>query len=217
MTAPRRALIVVDVQQEYFDGILQIQYPPRDETLSNVTRALDVAAQYDIPVVVVQHEAPEGAPAFAIGSPSWTLHPEIERRLKPTWKHVSKAASSVFAGTDVADWLAGQGVDTISIVGYMTNNCDIATAVEAEGLDLSAEILSDASGAIHLANEAGSVSAEQLHQTLMVLLHSNFAAVATTEVWTEAVGNGQALPKGDLGASATQGRSQFDSLPTAVG
>ena len=31
MTAPRRALIVVDVQQEYFDGILQIQYPPRDD------------------------------------------------------------------------------------------------------------------------------------------------------------------------------------------
>lgn len=217
MTAPRRALIVVDVQQEYFDGILQIQYPPRDETLSNVTRALDVASQYDLPVVIVQHEDAEGAPVFAVGSSSWTLHPDIERRVKPTWKRVSKAASSVFAGTDVAGWLAGQGIDTITIVGYMTNNCDLATAVEAEGLGLSAEILSDASGAIHLANEAGSVSAEQLHQTLMVLLHSNFAAVATTEVWTEAVRNGQVLPKSDLGTSATQGRSQFGSLPTAVG
>jgi len=216
MTTPRRALIVVDVQQEYFDGILQIQFPPRDETLSNVTRALDVAAQYDIPVVIVQHEGPKGAPVFAVGSPSWTLHPEIERRLKPTSKHVSKAASSVFAGTDVATWLADQQVNTVTIVGYMTNNCDLATAVEAEGLGLTAEILSDASGAVHLANEVGSVSAEQLHQTLMVLLHSNFAAVATTEVWTEAVRNGHALPKGDLPTSATQGRSQFDPLPTAV-
>lgn len=114
-------------------------------------------------------------------------------------------------------WLADQHVDTVTIVGYMTNNCDLATAVEAEGLGLSAEILSDASGAIHLANEAGSVSAEQLHQTLMVLLHSNFAAVATTEVWAEAVSNGQALPKGDLATSATHGRSQFDSIPTVVG
>ena len=61
----------------------------------------------------------------------------------------------MFAGTDVADWLREQGVDTVSIVGYMTNNCDIATAVEAEGLGFAAEILSDATGAIHLANEAG--------------------------------------------------------------
>jgi nicotinamidase-related amidase len=207
MTAPRRALIVVDVQQEYFDGILQIQYPPRDETLSNVVRALDVAAENDIPVVIVQHELPEGAPVFAAGSPSWTLHPEIERRLHPSWKRVSKVNSSVFAGTDVAAWLADQQVDTITIVGYMTNNCDIATAVYAEELGLAAEILSDASGAIHLSNDAGHVTAEQLHQTLMVLLHSNFAAVATTDAWIKAAQDGDELPKSDLGTSAMQGRA----------
>lgn len=209
MTAPRRALIVVDVQQEYFDGILQIQYPPRDETLSNVVRALDAATESDIPVVVVQHELPEGAPVFAVGSPSWTLHPEIERRLQPTWKRASKINGSVFAGTDVAAWLADQQVDTITIVGYMANNCDIATAVEAEGLGLAAEILSDASGAIHLSNEAGSVAAEQLHQALMVLLHSNFAAVTTTESWIEAARVEKEIPKSDLGTSATQGRAEF--------
>ena len=209
MTAPRRALIVVDVQQEYFDGILQIQYPPRDETLSNVVRTLDAATESDIPVVVVQHELPEGAPVFAVGSPSWTLHPEIERRLQPTWKRASKINGSVFAGTDVAAWLADQQVDTITIVGYMANNCDIATAVEAEGLGLAAEILSDASGAIHLSNEAGSVAAEQLHQALMVLLHSNFAAVTTTESWIEAARVEKEIPKSDLGTSATQGRAEF--------
>src|SRR5687767_4547197 len=39
----------------------------------------------------------------------------------------------------------------------MTNNCDIATAVAAEELGIAAEILSDAWGAIHLANEIGKV------------------------------------------------------------
>ncbi|WP_353952094.1 isochorismatase family protein [Knoellia sp. S7-12] len=209
MTAPRRALIVVDIQQEYFDGMLQVQYPPREETLSNAVRALEAAVEHDIPVVVVQHELPEGAPVFAVGSPSWMLHPEIERRLQPTWKRASKVGGSVFAGTDVAAWLADHQVDTITIVGYMTNNCDLASAVEAEGLGLAAEVLSDASGAIHLSNDAGSVAADQLHQTLMVLLHSNFAAVATTDSWIEAVRDGQALPKSDLGTSATQGRAHF--------
>ncbi len=211
MTTPRRALIVVDVQQEYFHGILQIQAPSRDTTLANIVAALDVAQQRDLPVVVVQHELPEGSPVFAVGSKSWSLHPQIEQRLNPSWKRVTKDKGSVFAGTDVAQWLTEQDVDTITIVGYMTNNCDIATAVSAEEHGLAAEILSDATGAIHLANEAGKVSAGQLHESLLVLLHSNFAAVASTEAWTAAVTAGEALPKSDLGTSAMQGRTAFDA------
>ncbi|GAB7006466.1 cysteine hydrolase family protein [Nocardioides sp. AN3] len=209
MSKPRRALIVVDVQQEYFDGILLIQAPSREQSLANILVALEVAERHDMPVVAVQHQLPEGAPVFAVGSHSWSLHPEIERRLKPSWKRVTKEKSSVFAGTDVAAWLAEQDVDTITIVGFMTNNCDIATAMGAEELGLAAEILSDASGAIHLANEAGKVSADELHQTLLVLLHSNFAAVASTKAWTEAVAAGTAILKNDLGTSAMQGRAAF--------
>ncbi|UMG92372.1 isochorismatase family protein [Nocardioides sp. TF02-7] len=209
MTAPRRALVVVDVQQEYFSGILQVQAPDRERSLANVVAALDVAEQHDLPVVVLQHQFPEGAPVFAVGSESWALHPEVERRLRPSWKLATKDKASVFAGTDVAAWLAEHDVDTITIVGYMTNNCDLATAAAAEELGLAAEILSDATGAIHLANDAGKVSAEQLHETLLVLLHSNFAAVATTEAWTAAVTAGEPLPKGDLGSSAMQGRAAF--------
>ena len=202
MTAPRRALVVVDVQQEYFDGVLQIQAPSREATLANVVAALDVAREAGLPVVVVQHELPEGAPVFAVGSESWSLHPEVERRLDPSWKRATKDKGSVFAGTDVAQWLAERDVDTVTVVGYMTNNCDLATAVGAEELGLNAEILSDATGAIHLANEAGQVSADQLHQTLLVLLHSNFAAVATTEAWVAAVREATSLMVRSLHAAA---------------
>lgn len=33
MTAPNRALIVIDVQQEYFGGPLEIRYPPHADSL----------------------------------------------------------------------------------------------------------------------------------------------------------------------------------------
>jgi nicotinamidase-related amidase len=209
VTPPRRALIVVDVQQEYFDGILQVQAPPREETLVATVRALDVAEREDLPVVVVQHQLPEGAPVFAVGSASWSLHPDVEQRARPTWKRVTKDKGSVFAGTDVAAWLAERGVHTVTVVGYMTNNCVLATAAGAEELGLTVEVLSDATGAVHLANEAGKVSAEQLHQSLLVLLQSNWAAVADTGAWTAAVAAGDALPTSDLGTSATQGRAAF--------
>src|SRR5699024_1894875 len=38
------------------------------------------------------------------------------------------------------------------------------------------EVLADATGAIHLANAAGSADAETVHTTLMTLLNSNWAA-----------------------------------------
>lgn len=207
MTAPRRALVVVDVQQEYFDGPLEIQYPPRAESLANILGAVDAAAAHEIPVIVVQHRLPDGAPIFAAGSPGWSLHPALEERVDPGWKRVQKQYASVFAGTDVAEWLRERDVDTITVVGYMTNNCDLGTAVEAEALGFAVEVLSDATGAIHLANDAGRVSAESLHTTLMVLLQSNFAAVATTSRWVDAVRAGEALPKGNLVESALDGRA----------
>lgn len=103
MTAKRRALVVVDVQNEYFDGILQIQHPPRDETLANITRAMDIAVELDMPVVVLQHELPEGAPVFAVNSSSWSLHPEVERRLRPEFKRAAKVHGSAFTGEGVAE------------------------------------------------------------------------------------------------------------------
>ncbi|MCZ4080186.1 isochorismatase family protein [Rhodococcus sp. H36-A4] len=205
MTGPRRALVVVDVQQEYFDGVLQIQYPPRAESLANIVSALEVAVAHDLPVAIVQHEMPAGAPAFVKGTPTYELHPDIEAQIQPSFKRVEKKFSSVFAGTGVAEWLTAEGVDTVTIVGYMTNNCDLASAADAEVLDVTTEILSDATGAINLSNEAGTVSAEQLHKALMVLYHSNFAAVATTSDWTDAVKSGSALSASNLVVSAAQG------------
>lgn len=209
LTDLRRALVIVDVQNEYFGGPLEIQYPDRTESLANITRIIDLAEEQGLPIAVVQHETPAGAPVFAAGSHGWDLHPEVASRRTDAWKHFTKTYASVFAGTDFEAWLRENRIDTITLVGYMTNNCDLATAAAAEPLGFNVEVLSDASGAIHLANEAGKVSARQLHEALLVLLHSNFAAVASTGDWAKAVEAGTALAKSDLGSSAMQGRDAF--------
>ena len=207
MTAPRRALVLVDVQQEYFDGPLNIQYPPREESLARILQALDVAEQADVPVVVVQHEYPAGAPVFVAGTPGHELQPDVKARVGDAAKHVGKSLASVFAGTDLADWLRTNEIDTVSLVGYMTNNCVLGSAVDAERLGFAIEVLSDATGAIHMANEVGTVDARQVHETLMVLLHSNWAAVADTGAWAKAVADGQEIAKSDLVTTATAGRA----------
>ncbi|MBO1902401.1 isochorismatase family protein [Leucobacter weissii] len=199
----RRALVVVDVQQEYFSGRLGIQYPPREQSLARIIDLLGAADAAGMPVAVIQHENPVGAPAFALGSPGHELHPELARRLRPEWKRVSKRFASAFDGTELLDWSRALGIDTLTLVGYMTNNCLLATAAAAAPLGLDIEVVSDASGAVHLSNEAGSVSAEHLHRTLMVLLQSNFAAVTEADAWIAAVRDGARPPRSNLIASAT--------------
>ncbi len=202
MTDPRRALILVDVQQEYFEGPLEIQYPPHTDSLPKITAAIDAATDAGIPVAVVQHTSGEEASLFNPTMKGFKLHPEVAERQNPRWKAITKEFGTVFAGTDLLEWLRERNVDTITLVGYMTNNCIIASAAESETHDLAAEVLSDATGAINIANDAGYADAKTVHTTLMALLHSNFAAVATTDAWVSALSDGAALPKDNLPSSA---------------
>ncbi|WP_394253473.1 isochorismatase family protein [Arthrobacter pityocampae] len=208
MSTSRRALVLVDIQQQYFGGLLEIQYPPHEQSLPRITAAIDAATAAGIPIVAVQHTAGEGAPVFAPGTPEYELHPEIETRRTETWKSVVKQYGSVYADTDLTQWLRDQDVDTVTLVGYMTNNCILGSAVEAEGLGFTTEVLSDATGAINIANDAGFADAETVHTTLLALLHSNWASVSTTDAWTAALRAQQALPASDLGTSAATGAAR---------
>jgi len=206
MSEPRRALIVVDAQREYFEGALPIVHPPRESALARIVEAVGHARAADIPVVVVRHESPGGTIAFVPGSRGAQTHRDVEAVTEGAIP-VVKRFSSVFAGTGLAERLNDDGVDTVTLVGFMTNNCILASAADAEPRGLSVEVLSDATGAVGLANDAGSVGARTVHETLMPMLHSNWAAVADVRAWAAAVAAGRSLAPDSLVASAARHRT----------
>ena len=202
-TVPRRALVLVDVQNEYAHLPLRIRHPRLSDCLERIERALDAAEHAGLPVACVQHAGPPGGAIFNPGGKGFELYPAIERRRTPQWKRVVKRRGSVYAGTDLAAWLHEQGVDTVTLVGFMANNCILASAAWGETIGgLTTEVLSDAVGAINLRNCAGKANARTVHTTLMALLHSNWAAVATTDDWCRALGRDEPLPRSNLVASA---------------
>jgi nicotinamidase-related amidase len=197
---PRRALVVIDVQKEYFSGGgLLIEYPPVEKTLPNIGRAMDAARAAGIPVVVVQHSEPAASPLFAKGSPLWELHETVASR--PRDHYVEKSWPSVYTGTDFGGWLDKNGIDTLTVIGYMTHNCDASTIFEATHRGLHVEFLQDASGALPYANEAGRASAEEIHRVFSVVFHSRFAATGSTDAWIAAVQAGGRLEKNNVLAS----------------
>lgn len=202
----RRALVVIDVQNEYFEGGgLPIAWPPVEQTLPNIGRAMDAARAAGVPVVVVRHHAPKGAPLFQADTHNGRLHPQIDER--PRDHLVTKTFPSVFTGTDFADWLKNNDIGTLTVTGYMTHNCDASTVFEAMHRGLNVEFLGDASGALPYANAAGYASAEEIHRVFSVVFHSNFAAVASTADWIAALKTGEALPKDNVLASNQRGRT----------
>lgn len=205
-SASRRALIVIDVQNEYVTGNLPIEYPPVDASLANIGRAIDAAHAAGVPVIVVQHVAPAGAPIFAPGTDGVALHPVVADR--PYAHLIVKAQASSFAGTDLAAWLDTHGIGTLAVAGYMTHNCNASTVYHAAHAGLAVEYLADATGALPYVNGAGAASAEEIHRAYTVVFQSNFAAVMSTDEWIAGLG-GAAMPARDsVAASNRRARAQ---------
>ena len=179
-----RALLVIDVQNEYFTGKLPVSYPAN--SLGNILRAMDAAREKHVPVVVIQHAAPQPDSAtFHRGSKEWELLPEVSGRRRDVLIHKSLPGS--FTNTELESWLRQRGIDTVVIAGYMTQMCCDTTARQAVHLGFSAEFLSDATGTLDFRNEAGAITAEELHRAILVTQQMRFARVLPTEEWIKAL------------------------------
>ncbi len=178
----KRALLVIDVQNEYFSGKLPVSYPRG--SLENILRAVDAAHAAGIPVVMIQHAAPQpDSPVFRKGSPEWDLHPEIAARSRDALIHKSLPGS--FTDTELDSWLRERGIGTVVIAGYMTQMCCDTTARQALHLGWKVEFLSDATGTLAVKNAAGSVSDEELHRAILVTQQARFSTVLSTADWIE--------------------------------
>ncbi len=194
LTIARRALLVIDVQHEYVTGALKIEYPPLEDSLRKIGMAMDAANGANVPVIVVQQTAPPDSPIFATGSSGWQLHPVVVARRRSHF--VSKTLPSAFVGTDLREWLQENQIDTVTIAGYMTHNCNDATTKHAVDAGFRVEFLMDAAGSVSYENRAGRAGAEEIHRVFCVVEQSRFAAVMTTEEWIASL-TGAPAPKRD--------------------
>jgi nicotinamidase-related amidase len=174
-----RALLVIDVQNEYFTGSLPITHPAGH--LEQILRVMDLA-RGRIPTVVIQHTSAEAdAPFFRKGTPSWGLHHEVAKR--PHELAIEKTLPGSFTNTGLEDWLRERGINTVTISGYMTHMCCDTTARQAVHRGFNVEFLSDATGTLPLSNSAGQVTAEELHRSILCAQQMLLSEVLPSSKW----------------------------------
>lgn len=172
-----RALLVIDVQNEYFTGALPITHPVGH--LEQILRVMD-AAQGRIPTIVVQHHSTD-MPIFRKGSKEWELHAEVAGR--PRDLLIEKTLPGSFTNTPLEAWLREHGITTVAISGYMTHMCCDTTARQAVHRGFKAEFLSDATGTLPLSNSAGRVTAEELQRSILCAQAQLLSEVLPSSEW----------------------------------
>lgn len=119
------------------------------------------------------------------------MHPEVARRHRDHL--VEKGMASSLTATDLGPWLRERGIDTLTVVGYMTHNCDDATVRQAMHEGWKVELLHDAAGSLPYTNAMGTATAEEIHRVFTIVMHTGFAAVVSTDEWLRALAAGEAL------------------------
>lgn len=127
------ALIVIDLQNDYFPGGA-FPLSNTDATLANVELAIAKARAKGIPVVHVQHVADPAqgiAPFFNSGTSGAEIHGRI-MAAAPDAPVVVKHFADSFERTSLHETLQRLGVDELILCGMMTQNCVTHTALSRQ-------------------------------------------------------------------------------------
>ncbi len=179
-----RALLVIDVQQEYFDGALPISHPAGH--LEKILKVMDAAADSGVPTAVIRHhQADPQSPLFRLNSDMWQLHPEVEQR--PRDILIEKQLPGSFTSTELDEWLKRINADTVTIAGYMTHICCDTTARQAFHRGYQVEFLSDATGTLTVENSAGHAPAEQMQNSILVAQQMFISEVLSSDDWLKRI------------------------------
>ncbi|MDR3595741.1 cysteine hydrolase family protein [Clostridium sp.] len=174
----KKALLVIDVQNEYFTGKLKVTYP--NNSLDNILKVMDYAKENDMLIIIVQHASINGN-TFIKNSNEWEIHPKI---LEKSYDYIiEKNKPSSFYGTNLEEILKKENIDEVVISGYMTQMCCDTTAREAFHKGYLVEFLSDATGTIDVSNEVGTISSKDLHIATLIAQSLRFSKIISSEEW----------------------------------
>jgi nicotinamidase-related amidase len=180
ITKAKTALVLIDIQQEYFRDKLII--PDGAPTVENATRLLVWARQNHMTVVHIQQQAAKpGGPLFAPDSSGIEFHPSVTPAASELV--VVKHFPSSFTQTDFHTRLQEHGIETLILCGLMTHMCVDSTARGALEYGYRVILARDACATRDLPAPEGDtvLSHSVIHTATLAALADRFADVMTAE------------------------------------
>ena len=180
----KKALIVIDLQNDYFcGGNMELQNI--DEALQKTNELVDFARKQNYKIYFVQHfSTREGATFFVPNTKGVELNDKLDIKNEII---MGKNYPNSFRDTILKNELENENIDNLIICGAMTHMC-IDTTVRA-GFDLGYKITlaDDACATRDLQFKDKIIKAEDVHNGFMSALGSVFCEVKSTEEITKSI------------------------------
>lgn len=164
----RTALVLVDIQNDYFPGG-KLELVGAEAAGGAAGRLLAAARAAGLPVVHIQHEMVRpGANFFLPGSEGGKIHASVAPQ--PGETVFAKHFPSSFRETPLRAHLEGLGVKRLIVAGMMSHMCVDATVRAAFDLGYECIVAHDACATRTLTWNGVEVPAAQVHAVIMAAL-----------------------------------------------
>jgi nicotinamidase-related amidase len=175
----RTALLLVDIQREYFPGGAM----PLDGPVEAAVQAGTLLARFrynHLPAVFVQHVSvnPEAA-SFRLGCPGVSLYTSI--RPLPGEAVVRKHYPNSFRETNLLELLRADEVSRLVICGMMTHMCIDATTRAACDYGFACIVAADACATRDLSFAGEPVPAAMVQRAFLAALDGTYGRVMNTD------------------------------------
>jgi nicotinamidase-related amidase len=175
----QRALVIVDIQNDYFPGGANPLDGP-EAAAANAARLLGRFRASGEPIVHLKHvwDAPD-ATFMRPGTPGVEIHDSVTPEgSEPV---LEKEFPNGFVGTSLEADLRNAGAEEIVVCGMMTSMCVDATARAAADLGFTVTVAHDACATMPLSFGGVDVAAPSVHAAFLAALADGYASVVPTD------------------------------------
>jgi nicotinamidase-related amidase len=171
------ALLIVDIQKDYFPGGA-MENVGATEAARNAATLLEAFRAKSLPVIHIQHLSTRpGATFFRPGTPGAEIHESVAPR--PGETLFQKHFPSAFRDTPLLEHLRREKISKLAIVGMMTHMCIDTTTRAAADLGFHCSLAHDAVATRALSFRGVQVPAESVQAAYLAGLSGLFAKVAS--------------------------------------
>jgi nicotinamidase-related amidase len=171
-----RALVIVDIQRDYFPGGKMPLHKP-EAAAEKAAQVLETFRAAGDPVIHVQHLSPAGGGFLEEG----TEGAEVMLPLQEGETLITKRAPNSFLGTDLEQTLRGLDVEEVVVTGMMTSMCVDATTRAGADLGFKMTLVPDACAAPGLEFGGRNVDAQDVHASFVAALGQFYATVTPAD------------------------------------
>lgn len=175
----KHALLLIDIQNDYFDDgkwpLVGIE-----SATDNAARILRHARDRGDSVIHIRHEFESSdAPFFTPGSDGAQIHKSVQAQSDEAV--VLKHKVNAFLNTELKALLDSAGVTSVTLVGAMSHMCVHAAARAASDFGYQVTVVEDACATRELEFNGTLVEAKQVHAAFMSALSFAYADLVTTQ------------------------------------